>query len=184
MDLRQYQHATQLPGSRGRRSLSVAVALLLALVFIVLARAGEKPGTIPPPELVGQWQGQGRVAVPWTTVQSMPVNLTIRQDGTVTGQVGIANVAGGGFAEYSKKKKSPYVLTVNLEGALLEDGIIRRSFRLNLRPEGARLTGSGASDGVKTYPRGAIREYVRRFGRVEVISISLSKRAAHVVPSN
>jgi hypothetical protein len=102
------------------------------------------------------------------------VNLAILPDGTVAGQIGIAGIAGGSFEEYSKKNKPPYVLTVNLDGPLLEDGVMRRTFRLSLRPEGARLTGFGASDGSKLVP-GASREAMRRSMRLRVTSVSLSK---------
>jgi hypothetical protein len=160
--------------------LSAAAALLLALVFVVssravvTARAGGKPGVIPPPELVGRWQGQGRIVNKWTSGQSLPMNLAILPDGTVAGQIGLATVAGGSFEEYSKKKKPPYVLTVNLDGPLLGDGLMRRSFRLSLRPEGERLTGFGASDGSKMFP-GATRESMRRSMRLQVTSVSLTK---------
>jgi hypothetical protein len=165
----------------GTPAISTLAALLLALVFVVSsravvnARAGGKPGVIPPPELVGRWEGQGRIVNNWTSVQSLPVNLAILPDGTVAGQIGLASIAGGSFEEYSKKKP-PYVLTVNLAGALLEDGVMRRSFRLSLRPEGERLTGFGASDGWKMFP-GASRESMRRSMRLQVISVSLTKGA-------
>ena len=164
----------------GAPVLSAAAALLLALVFVVssravvTARAGGKPGTIPPPELVGRWQGQGRIVNNWTSVQSLSVSLAILPDGTVAGNIGLASIAGGTFQEYSKKKKPPYVLTVNLGGALLEDGVMRRSFQLSLKPEGERLTGFGASDGRKMLP-GASRESMRRSMRLQVTSVSLTK---------
>jgi hypothetical protein len=161
--------------------------ILLALFFssivpssaVVDSLTGGKPNPIPPPELVGRWQGQGRILSNWTSIQSLPVDLAILPDGTVRGQIGIAAVAGGSFEEYApqQKKKPPYVLTVNLDGALLEDGVIRRSFRLNLQPEGTRLAGSGASDGSKLFP-GASRESMRRAMKLQVTSISLAKSNA------
>jgi hypothetical protein len=170
-------------GKYGLWRLPVVAALLLTLVSAVYSQGGERPGTIPPPELVGRWQGQGRILNNWTSSQSLPVSLAILPDGTVTGHLGIAAVAGGSFEEFGQKKKPPFVLTVNLEGALLEDGIIRRSFRLSLRPAGGRLTGFGASDGSKMFP-GASRESMRRSMRLQVTSISLTKSATRAVPSN
>jgi hypothetical protein len=162
----------------GRFLIAVFFASVVSSPGVVTSQAGGKPGAIPPPELVGRWQGQGRIVNNWTSVQSLPVNLAILPDGTVTGQIGIANVAGGSFEEYSRKKP-PYVLTVNLDGALLEDGVIRRSFRLNLQPEGERLVGGGASDGSKLFP-GASRESMRRSMRLQVTSVSLVKSSAQV----
>ena len=166
-----------------RRLPLAALALLMALFPLaspgaaVQDRAGAKRTTIPPPDLVGVWQGQGRVVNGWTSIQRLPLSLTILEDGTVTGRIGIASVAGGSFTQIAKKKNSAYVLSVNLDGALTEDGVIRRTFRLSLRPEGDRLSGSGASDGSKLFP-GASRETMRRSMRLQVTSVSLTKRAA------
>ena len=162
----------------GRILIAIFFAGVVSAPAVVTSQAGGKPGTIPPPELVGRWQGQGRILSNWTSIQSLPVDLAILPDGTVRGQIGIAAVAGGSFEEYApKQKKPPYVLTVNLDGALLEDGVIRRSFRLNLQPEGERLTGTGASDGSKPFP-GASRESMRRAMKLQVTSISLAKSNA------
>lgn len=165
-------------GARPAGTCLILAALALVLVAtspaVVTARAGGKPVTIPPPELVGRWQGQGRVVDNWTSVQSVPMNLAILPDGTVAGQIGLASIAGGSFAEYSKKKKPPYVLTLNLDGPLLEDGLMRRSFQFSLRPEGARLAGSGTSDGWKSFP-GVSREHGRHSMRLRVTAVSLAK---------
>lgn len=168
-----------MPHSR-RDSIRLRPAgLLLVFILAVTLQARERATTIPPSEMVGLWHGQGRISSNWTSDQSLPVNLVILPNGTMTGMIGLATVAGGRFEHFSNKQKRPYILTVNLTGVLLEDGVVRRSFRLSLRREGERLTGSGESDGSRLHMDSG-RDTMRRSGRLQVSDVSLAHSADEV----
>lgn len=148
--------------------------LLLVFVLAVALQARDRPTTMPPSAMVGRWQGQGRIDSKWTSDQSLSVNLVILPDGSMAGTIGLATFAGGRFEHYSNQRKRPYVLTVNLTGPLLQDGVMRRSFRFNLRLVGERLVGSGESDGSRLHIDSG-RDIMRRSGRLQVSDVSLSR---------
>ena len=132
-------------GERIKRRRARAVsAWILVLIVAGAASAGEKSGTsLPPPELVGHWRGQGRIVNDWTSVQTLPVDIGIMPDGTVAGTIGYAEIAGGVYLEPKKQsaKMPGFTLSVNLDGQLLGDGVMRRAMQLYLSPANGRLTG-------------------------------------------
>ena len=115
-----------------RRRARAVSAWILVLIVSGAASAEEKSGSsIPPPELVGHWRGQGRIASDWTSVQVLPVDIGIMPDGTVAGTIGYAEIAGGVYLEPKKQssKKPGFTLSVNLDGQLLGDGVMRRAMQ-------------------------------------------------------
>ena len=155
-------------------------AWLLGLIVACAAPAAEKPGSsVPPLGLVGHWRGQARIANDWTSVQMLPVDIGIMPDGTIAGTIGYAEIAGGVYQEPKKQssRKPGFTLSVNLDGQLLGDGVIRRAMQLYLSPANGRLTGSGASDGGMQWP-GSWRQTKRRTARLQVRALSLARMDA------
>jgi hypothetical protein len=163
-------------GERIRRRRARAVsAWILGLLVAGAAAAVEQPGSsLPPPDLVGHWRGQGRIVNDWTSVQILPVDIGIMPDGTIAGTIGYAEIAGGVYLEPKKQStgKLGFTLSVNLDGQLLGDGVMRRAMQLFLSPAHGRLTGSGASEGGMQWP-GSWRQTKRRTGRLQVRAVSL-----------
>ena len=163
-----------------RHRARAVAAWILLLMLATAASAGERPGSaVPPPELVGHWRGQGRISNDWTSVQILPVDIGILPDGSIAGTIGHAEIAGGMYQEPKKRspKKPEFTLSVNLDGELLGDGIMRSAFQLFLSSANGRLTGSGASEGGRIWP-GSWRQTKRRSMRLQVRSVSLSRVAA------
>ncbi|MGD0000091.1 MAG: hypothetical protein ABSE21_08330 [Bryobacteraceae bacterium] len=160
-----------------RRRARAVSAWILVLIVAGAAFAGEKSGSsLPPPELVGHWRGQGRIVNDWTSVQMLPVDIGIMPDGTIAGTIGYAEIAGGVYLEPKKQsaRKPGFTLSVNLDGQLLGDGVMRRAMQLYLTPANGRLTGSGASEGGMQWP-GSWRQTKRRTGRLQVRAVSLAR---------
>jgi len=127
----------QVFGERIKRRRARAVSAWVLVVIVAgAAFAGEKSATsMPPPELVGHWRGQGRIVNDWTSVQTLPVDIGIMPDGTIAGTIGYAEIAGGVYLEPKKRsaRKPGFTLSVNLDGQLLGDGVMRRAMQLYLR---------------------------------------------------
>ena len=165
-------------GEQIRRRWSLAIcAWFVVLIVTGAASAVEQPGSpLPPPDLVGHWRGQGRIVNDWTSVQMLPLDIGIMPDGTVAGTIGYAEIAGGVYLEPKKQSaRNPgFTLSVNLDGQLLGDGVMRRAMQLYLSPVNGRLTGSGASEGGMQWP-GSWRQTMRRTGRLQVRAVSLAR---------
>lgn len=170
----------QVLGKEMERRWRLIAAAWIWVLNLAGAMAAEKTvSPVPPPELVGRWRGQGRIVSDWTSVQILPLDIGILPDGTVIGIVGHAEIAGGIYEEPKKRspKKPQFILSVNLDGELLGDGVMRRAFLLSLNSTNGRLTGTAASDGVWLWP-GAWRADKRRSKPLQVRSVSLSRVAA------
>jgi len=167
------------PGHTNPR-VSQAGAWVGLLVCTLSAAAKDHPQmAVPPAELVGHWRGEGRIASDWTSVRLLPIDIGILPDGTIAGMIGDAEIAGGTY-EVPKRQSSKgaaFLLSVNLSGELLGDGVIRCAFELLLSSANGRLVGTGASDGGRVWP-GSWRQTRRHSARLEVRSISLSRVAA------
>src|SRR5512139_2634300 len=72
------------------RTAFLTAALLLASLPAVPARAQQLDRA-----LVGDWSGTARVTVDWTLRREIAVAVTIREDGTVTGRIGDAQLRNG-----------------------------------------------------------------------------------------
>lgn len=154
---------------------------ILALILAGAASAGEKSvASVPPQELVGHWRGQGRIVNDWTSVQILPVDIGIMPDGTIAGTIGYAEIAGGAYQQPKKQssKKRGFTISVNLDGQLLGDGVMRRAMQLNLSATNGRLTGSGASEGSGRAWPGTWRQTKRSNMRLQVRSVSLARVTA------
>jgi len=163
-----------------RRWRLSAGAWIWALILAAGASAAEKPvSALPGPELVGRWRGQGRIVSNWTSVQILPLDIGILPDGSLIGMVGHAEIAGGIYQEPRKRspKKPQFLLSVNLDGELLGDGVMRRALQLSLSSTNGRLSGTGASDGAWMWP-GAWRADKRRSKPLQVRFVSLERVTA------
>ena len=169
--------ARRVSESHRMRIVGVWIGLLIFSLAAV-ARDHARPA-LPPADLVGHWRGEGRIASDWTSVQLLPVDIGILPDGAIAGRIGDAEIADGTYAVTTKhsSKSASFTLSVNLNGELLRDGVIRKAFELQLSSSNGRLVGSGTSDGGRVWP-GSWRETRRHSARLEVRSVSLSRVAA------
>ncbi len=92
---------------------------------------------------------------------------------------GHAEIAGGIYQEPMKRspKKPQFLLSVNLDGELLGDGVMRRGLQLALSSANGRLNGTGASDGAWMW-LGAWRADKRRSKPLQVRFVSLERVTA------
>ena len=172
---------------RSRASLNIvkiaacALGLLASGAPIALGEGKESKihPVVPPGEIVGHWQGHGRIANKWTNVQQLPMDFAILPDGRVVGMIGDAQVRGGLVMEKQAKRGPEYHLLVDLEGPLLDDGLMRRSLDLVFSASSGRLTGTGTTDGGKPIPIfGSSRDVSRESKRLELDHVLLVRGAA------
>jgi len=112
--------------------------------------AGAAP--FPPPEIIGEWQGDGAVIVTWCKKPRIAIHLYIRADGKVSGMVGEALITNGSlrknnwFLDWMGNPE--YVIEAGLNGAIVDAEDIRReSIELLLDIDGHELHGGFQTNG-------------------------------------
>lgn len=114
--------------------------------------AGATP--FPPPEMIGEWQGDGAVIVTWCKQPRIAIHLYIRADGKVSGMVGDALITNGflrknnWFLDWMGNPE--YVIEAGLDGAIVEaENIRRESIEFLLDIDGHELNGGFHTSGSK-----------------------------------
>lgn len=163
-----------------RNKLSFLLLVLAALtLFGALAADSLPPSSLPSQELVGYWQGFGRIDCDWTSKYSLRLDFTVTKDGSVQGTLGDAKIVG---ARWQKSDRSALPasreVVLSLEGALIAaDNVVRKEFRLFLEMNDelkVRLEGDGVSAGEKVADD-ASKEEKRAKAPLPIIQISLMK---------
>ncbi|MFZ5787071.1 MAG: hypothetical protein ACOY3Y_11575 [Acidobacteriota bacterium] len=153
-------------------SPSRPVLLLVAVAVSALTSCG---GAIAPPsEMVGAWKGTAEVACSWCTTRELAVTLTIGADGTVTGRIGDATLAGGRLARNTsppaKRMGAPtrYVVRATMTGPIVaSEGISRESISIFVDVSGGALIGGFRTSGQESGDRatallaGSLREVAK-----------------------
>ena len=119
--------------------------------------AGAAPaqaGVLPDARLAGTWSGRARVLVAWCETPEIPVTLIFAPDGGVSGRVGGAILrdarvrSNRGAIARSLGLFCDWVVTADLQGALVEDeGIRRDGVQLALDWQDGRLSCAVHSSG-------------------------------------
>ena len=94
--------------------------------------AGSEPSKIPA-EFVGHWKGQSKIIVNWTKQQWLDIDIDIKQDGTVTGQVGDSQLKNGVFKlrdwlTRTFNPKSIWMVRGDLIGPVIKNENIQREY--------------------------------------------------------
>ncbi len=108
--------------------------------FVTVLLSAAAPGSIvgasewrPAPEMIGHWDGNGRIIVTWCEQTNVAVALQIKDDGTVSGKVGDATLENGriernrGWIGRKLNLKTDYVITGRLSGPIVASEEITRS---------------------------------------------------------
>ncbi len=134
-----------------------AFILIAALAIggtIPVAAAAQRPDSA----LVGSWSGRAEITVPWTAQRDLMIRVVVRDDGSVSGTIGDAQLAGARiFSDRTALGRAlrlgrEYVVEGTLSGPILRsEGVQRASVRMPLDLEHGTLVGdlqtSGAYEG-------------------------------------
>jgi hypothetical protein len=124
-------------------------------MLAVAAQVWAASAVFPPPEMIGEWQGDGKIVVTWCKQDRLAIRLYIRADGKVSGMVGDAIITDGSvrknnwFLDWMGNPE--YVIEARLDGPIVEaEGIRRESIELLLDIDGHELLGGFHTNGSKT----------------------------------
>ncbi|NOX38849.1 MAG: hypothetical protein GXO78_15060 [Calditrichaeota bacterium] len=140
--------------------------MLKQMTFLILiaqwVMAGTGDSRMPFRELAGHWQGKGEIIVSWCQQDSLPFDLYIQADGTVSGRIGDAVIRDGALRWnrwWLRLLGNPdYVIHVHLEGPLVKDeGIVRKELNVLIDHSNDVLTGGFHSSGKKWGGRGRMK---------------------------
>lgn len=120
----------------------------LAAVALVLP-ALSLSGQLPRPVIIGTWTGDGQIVVNWTDQPSIHVWLVILGDGSVSGDVGDAQLANGrisrnrGAIGRFLHVKTDYIVSGELHGPVIaSEHIHREAVKMPLNWDGNVFNGS------------------------------------------
>ena len=132
-------------------SLRLACVLWAATVLTAWAR-----NEVIGPEMVGHWEGGGKIIVTWCQQTNLPVTLDIKTDGTVTGKIGDATLTRGqlrrnrGWLGKKLNIKTDYIITGRLEGPIVSsEGITRSGVNMPLNYSAGKFVGGLHTTGSK-----------------------------------
>jgi hypothetical protein len=89
---------------KGPFDRGAVLLLLVVMLFSAMGVAGCAASGTPPPagaatrsagRLIGRWAGETNIVVNWTQARTLPVQLDIQSDGSVSGKVGDAQLKEG-----------------------------------------------------------------------------------------
>lgn len=73
----------------------IVAAIALTTLGLALAGCASTPLTDVPPAMVGTWQGDATIIVAWVDQETLPVTITIAENGVVEGTAGDATLVAG-----------------------------------------------------------------------------------------
>lgn len=129
--------------------------ILVSLLFLVSTSvAADNAATAA---MTGEWQGQARIIVAWSTQKHLKVQLSIAADGRVSGKIGDATLANG-ILEKNRGRlgrflriKTDYIIEGNLSGPIIvSQKISRDSVKIPLNFDGTKFTGGLHTSGRAT----------------------------------
>lgn len=107
-------------------------SLLLALALLVGAHTpmrAQRPDSV----MVGSWVGRAQITVPWTLQRELAVRIAIRDDGSVSGTIGDAQLVDGRFASgrgpvgRALRRGREYVIDGRLWGSVIRSAAVQRA---------------------------------------------------------
>jgi beta-lactamase regulating signal transducer with metallopeptidase domain len=88
--------------------------------------------SVVPQKFVGRWSGRSKIIVNWTRQRWLPIDIEIKPDGTVTGQVGDSELRDGVFRlrDWFTRLFNPdsKMIRGNLSGAIIKNEGIEREY--------------------------------------------------------
>jgi hypothetical protein len=106
-------------------------AYRLVVVALALPALGLR-GQLPDPAMIGTWSGDAQIVVNWTDQASIHVRLDIVADGSVSGQVGDAQLKKGRMARNRGaigrllQIKTDYIVSGELHGRVIASEHVQR----------------------------------------------------------
>jgi len=161
-------------------------AILFAAQLAASPPAGAEPSPFPPAELIGEWQGDGKVVVTWCRRERVAIHLYIRADGKVSGMVGDALVTDGflrknnWFLDWMGDPE--YVIEAKLTGPIVAaEDIHRESIELLFDIDGHELLGGFRTSGTKTGGKASMILTVAsiRLSRVQHLNTEIGQIRLH-----
>jgi hypothetical protein len=117
-------------------NLQAFVVFLFVVCSFETAQAGAGVVTS---EMAGEWRGNARIIMNWCQETNLPLAMTIRADGTVTGQIGDAILTNAflrlnrGAVAKKLNLKTDYIIVGQLNGPIVaKENIVRRSVSIPL----------------------------------------------------
>lgn len=139
-----------------------ASLLLAALVIgsaIPVAAGAQRPDSA----LVGDWSGRADITVAWTAQRDLLIRLVVREDGSVAGTVGDAQLVGARiFSDRTALARAlrlgrEYVVEGALSGPILRaESVQRASVRMRLDLERGSMVGELQTSGAYEGPPSAL----------------------------
>ena len=136
-----------------RNSASLSAVLALIVGMHAPARAQRVDSA-----MVGSWVGRAQIAVPWSRQRELAVRVLIRDDGSVSGTIGDAQLIDGRFANArgpagrAPRVGREFAILGGLSGPVIRSEAVQRaSVRVSLDWKGQAFEGelqtSGTQDG-------------------------------------
>jgi hypothetical protein len=131
-----------------RAAASIAVAVTIAALTCAPLAAQRADSTV-----VGSWSGTAPITVPWTVTRSLAIRLDIRDDGSVTGAIGDAQLVDGRIYTESRVVRAlrlarQYAIEGQLSGCVIRaEGMYREHVRLSIDRTGETITGDLQTSG-------------------------------------
>ena len=130
------------------------VAGLVTLVAAAAISATAAKAQVVTPPMLGVWQGDAAVVVPWVHQRKIPVTLTFLANDSVGGTIGDATLVGGWFTTRDPRSRvglrwnTDYIIIGYLDGPIIRDeGIWRPSIQIPLNWNGKEFIGGFATSG-------------------------------------
>ena len=147
-DAERAHRATSEPEAHMRSLVSCAAALTITALTAAPVAAQRADSA-----LVGSWSGQAPLTVSWTVQRSLTVRLDIKEDGSVTGTIGDAQLLDARIYAESQVARAirlarQYAIAGRLNGCLIRaEGVLRERVHLSLDVSGQTLTGDLQTSG-------------------------------------
>ena len=117
-----------------------------------------------PPAMNGSWSGDAKIIVTWCKQEKLPLQLTIRNDGTVSGRIGDAVLKDGklarnrGWIGRKLNIKTDYIITGRMVGEVVAaEKIARNSVSMPINFQNGQITGGLHTNGSKAGGKSAMK---------------------------
>lgn len=128
----------------------------LRVIAILLAAYAPARALAQPPiaAMAGEWAGTARITADWTLRRELDVRVAIREDGSVSGMIGDAQLRDGRIRPNRSRVAramglgTDYVIQGRLDGSIIQaEAIARDAVRLPLNWTGGTLDGELVTSG-------------------------------------
>ena len=138
--------------------LRPGIGLIMASLFLMgtLPHAGFAGEPVVSPQMAGAWKGEAKIIVTWCKQKTLPIQVNILKDGTVTGTIGDATLQNGklrknrGAIGRKLNIKTDFIIEGKLKGAIVSaEGINRSRVKIPLNFGGGFFKGGLHTSGIK-----------------------------------